>query len=127
MAFAEAIARDTAHIITRANSEFGVSVSVWNNTLDPDVDDATATVRGIRFGKSMERVDGGEGQYMQRRITVQVPKAALASVDRLGFVAINDEVFSIQSVSGDDDATWVIVGVREDQTLLGGAENLFGG
>lgn len=127
MSFQDVLARDMAHIITRTDSEFGVTVDYWASDADILVDDADATVRGIRLESAGDRRDDGDGQNARRDVSVMIAKAELAAVDTKGWIAINGDTFSIRQVSDADGATWKIHACMDESFEYGRGDAMYGG
>lgn len=127
MTFLAARARDAQFIVSRTGGEFNVEIKFWNRDLDPSSDDATLTVRGIRFGQAADRSDRDDSQSEMRTVKVSVTKADVASLDELGHMSVAGEIFSIQSAHADDDINWTVKGSRDVVSGLGDAQRYFGG
>ena len=126
MSFHDVLARDVAHIITRAESEFGVTVSYWESGSDIE-GAADETVRGIRFEMAGNRRDDKDGQNALREISLLIDKAELDAVDHKGFVGVNGDVFSIRQVSDADGATWRIRACLDESFEYGRGDAMYGG
>ncbi len=126
MSFQDILARDMAHIISGADSEFGVDVDYWAS--DSDIDDpADASVKGIRFEIAGDRRDDADGQNAKRDVSVMIEKAELAEVDPKGWIAIDGVIYSIRQVSGADGATWKIRGCDDEAFEYGRGDAIYGG
>jgi len=126
MSFQDILARDMAHIISGTNSEFGVDVEYWASD-DDTTDDATATVKGIRFEIAGDRRDDIDGQNAKRDVSVMIEKAELATVDPKGWISIDGVLYSIRQVSGADGSTWKIRGCHDEAFEYGRGDAIYGG
>lgn len=133
MSFATQRAADAEFILSRENSEFGLSLQFWNSDLDPAVDPPTipaegdAAPRGCHFAQANDRREDEHGQSELRRVTVQVTKTAVPEFDPRGWMSVNGKIYVIESVHDADLITWVIRGSRDEPTQLGNSARLYGG
>lgn len=127
MSFQDLFSGAVAHIITRANSEFGVAMSYWDPASDPDTDDADQTARCIRFERAATRRDDMDGQNALREVSIMVAKTELTTPDAKGWVGINGEVYSIRQISDADGATYHIRACRDDSFEYGRGNAMYGG
>lgn len=127
MSFQDVLARDMAYIITRTDSEFGVTVDYWGPTADPNVADADQTARGIRFERASNRRDDLDGQNAQREISVMIAKTELTDPDPKGWIGIGAEHFSIRQISDADTATWKITACLDESFEFGRGNAIYGG
>ena len=126
MSFQDILARDMAHIISGTNSEFGVTVGYWASD-DDTTDDATATVKGLRFEMAGDRRDDIDGQNAKREVSVMIEKAELVTVDPKGWISIDGVLYSIRQVSGADGSTWKIHACYDEAFEYGRGNAIYGG